>query len=283
MYPLDDTRIHPKQRFVNPFFRVLSHCTDYVPIFVHARQTVGYKKISLRRLLQKNVRSPKQMEIARFFLLLFQPLFEIPLGTVNGTTGIMCQNAILGHQRCDHGIRILIKHRVVSHTKSDLNVEIGVLFVQKLCLCDGVAHGLKFAGVDLDLFRDAHFFFGDATGLTDDRYHLKPLRTEQVGHDAGFLSQTFAECKTQLVVAHPLAELHRLLQAGPLTVAKPLNGRTVDVEIVILGQIVAGAAASITEAFRIGQFLGIFSGSLLAQARTVQFAQVYTVLSSLIL
>ena len=42
-------------------------------------------------------------------------------------------------------------------------------------------------------------------------------------------------------------------------------------------------AASITEAFRIGQFLGIFSGSLLAQARTVQFAQVYTVLSSLIL
>ena len=53
MYPLDDTRIHPKQRFVNPFFRVLSHCTDYVPIFVHARQTVGYKKISLRRLLQK--------------------------------------------------------------------------------------------------------------------------------------------------------------------------------------------------------------------------------------
>ena len=53
MYPLDDTRIHPKQRFVNPFFRVLSHCTDYVPIFVHARQTVGYKKIFLRRLLQK--------------------------------------------------------------------------------------------------------------------------------------------------------------------------------------------------------------------------------------
>ena len=66
MYPLDDTRIHPKQRFVNPFFRVLSHCTDCVPIFVHARQTVGYKKISLRRLLQKNVRSPKQMENARF-------------------------------------------------------------------------------------------------------------------------------------------------------------------------------------------------------------------------
>ena len=66
MYPLDDTRIHPKQRFVNPFFRVLSHCTDYVPIFVHARQTVGYKKIFLRRLLQKNVRSPKQMENAHF-------------------------------------------------------------------------------------------------------------------------------------------------------------------------------------------------------------------------
>ena len=153
----------------------------------------------------------------------------------------MRQNAILGHQRCDHGVRILIKHRVVSHTKSDLNVELGVLFVQKLCLCDGVAHGLKFAGVDLDLFRDAHFFFGDATGLADDRHHLKTLRTEQVGHDAGFLPQTFAECKTQLVVAHPLAELHRLLQAGPLTVAKPLNGRTVDVEIVILGQIVAGA------------------------------------------
>lgn len=39
---------------------------DYVPIFVHARQTVGYKKISLRRLLQKNVHSPKQMENARF-------------------------------------------------------------------------------------------------------------------------------------------------------------------------------------------------------------------------
>ena len=53
MYPLDDTRIHLKQRIVNPFFRVLSHCTDYAPIFVHARQTVGYKKISLRRLLQK--------------------------------------------------------------------------------------------------------------------------------------------------------------------------------------------------------------------------------------
>ena len=68
-----------------------------------------------------------------------------------------------------------------------------------------------------------------------------------------------------------------------MTVAKSLNGRTVDVEIVILRQIVAGAGGSITEAFRIGQFLGIFSGSLLAQARTVQFAQVYTVLSSLIL
>ena len=53
MYPLDDTRIHPKQRFVNPFFRVLSHCTDYVPIFVHARQTVGYKKTPLYRFLQK--------------------------------------------------------------------------------------------------------------------------------------------------------------------------------------------------------------------------------------
>ena len=51
MYPLDDTRIHPKQRFVNPFFRVLSHCTDYVPIFVHARQTVGYKKTPLYRSL----------------------------------------------------------------------------------------------------------------------------------------------------------------------------------------------------------------------------------------
>ena len=143
MYPLDDTRIHPKQRFVNPFFRVLSHCTDYVPIFVHARQTVGYKKTSRYRFLQKNVRSPSALENARFFLLLFQPLFEISLGTVNGTTGIMRQNAILGHQRCDHGVRILIKHRVVSHTKSDLNVEIGVLFVQKLCLCDGVAHGLS--------------------------------------------------------------------------------------------------------------------------------------------
>ena len=104
MYPLDDTRIHPKQRFVNPFFRVLSHCTDYVPIFVYARQTVGYKKTSRYRFLQKNVRSPKQMENARFILLLFQPLFEISLGTVNGTTGIMRQNAILGHQRCDHGI-----------------------------------------------------------------------------------------------------------------------------------------------------------------------------------
>ena len=53
MYPLDDTRIHPKQRFVNPFFRVLSHCMDYAPIFVHARQTVGYKKIPLRRFLKK--------------------------------------------------------------------------------------------------------------------------------------------------------------------------------------------------------------------------------------
>ena len=53
MYPLDDTRIHPKQRFVNPFFRVLSHCMDYVPIFVHARQTVGYKKTPLYRFLQK--------------------------------------------------------------------------------------------------------------------------------------------------------------------------------------------------------------------------------------
>ena len=56
MYPLDDTRIHPKQRFVNPFFRVLSHCTDYVPIFVHARQTVGYKKTPLYRFLQKKTR-----------------------------------------------------------------------------------------------------------------------------------------------------------------------------------------------------------------------------------
>ena len=66
MYPLDDTRIHPKQRFVNPFFRVLSHCTDYVPIFVHARQTVGYKKTSRYLFLQKNVRSPSALEIARF-------------------------------------------------------------------------------------------------------------------------------------------------------------------------------------------------------------------------
>ena len=95
MYPLDDTRIHPKQRIVNPFFRVLSHCTDYVPIFVHARQTVGYKKTSRYRFLQKNVRSPSALENARFILLLFQPLFEISLGTINGTTGIMRQNAIL--------------------------------------------------------------------------------------------------------------------------------------------------------------------------------------------
>ena len=35
-------------------------------IFVHARQTVGYKKTPLRRFLQKNVRSPKQMENAHF-------------------------------------------------------------------------------------------------------------------------------------------------------------------------------------------------------------------------
>ena len=54
MYPLDDTRIHPNQRFVNPFFRVLSHCMVCAHIFVHGRQTVGYKKASpLRRLLQK--------------------------------------------------------------------------------------------------------------------------------------------------------------------------------------------------------------------------------------
>ena len=133
MYPLYDTRIHPKQRFVNPFFRVLSHCMDYAPIFVHARQTVGYKKIPPPPPSAKNARSPSALENARFVLLLFQPLFEIPLGTVNGTAGIMRQNAILGHQRCDHGVRILIKHRVVPHTKADLNVELSVLLVQKLC------------------------------------------------------------------------------------------------------------------------------------------------------
>ena len=104
MYPLDDTRIHPKQRFVNPFFE-FCRIADYVPISpMHARQTVGYKKTPLYHFLQKNVRSPSALENARFILLLFQPLFEIPLGTVNGTTGIMRQNAILGHQRCDHGV-----------------------------------------------------------------------------------------------------------------------------------------------------------------------------------
>ena len=34
-----------------------------------------------------------------------------------------------------------------------------------------------------------------------------------------------------------------------------------------------------TEVFRIGQFFGILSGSLLAQARTVQLAQVYISIS----
>jgi len=48
----------------------------------------------------------------------------------------------------------------------------------------------------------------DSAGLADDRHHLKPLRTEQVGHDAGFLPQTFASVMETARAGYDLPENH---------------------------------------------------------------------------
>ena len=152
---------------------------------------------------------------------------------MDGAHWVVGQHPVFYHQGGNQCFGVLIEEGVVAHTKPQTNIELGVLAVEQLGLGNGVAHGLKLAGLELALLRHPGPGLVQSAGLADDGHHLEAVIPQDPLHHSGLLLQCRTESQTQLLIVHGSGELHDLLQAGPAAVASRLDGGAGDKKVVV--------------------------------------------------
>ena len=66
--------------------------------------------------------------------------FEIAVGAVDGGGRVVACDPVLGDQRGDGSIAVLVKQGIMAHAQTEGDIELGARLVEQLSLGDGVAH-----------------------------------------------------------------------------------------------------------------------------------------------
>ena len=138
-------------------------------------------------------------------------------------TGLWASTRSLTTSTVTRPVAVAEEQAVVPDAEPHQHGELAAVPVEQLGLRDRVAHRLEAAGTELLAVGETHLLLGDLAVLAGDGDDFEAVALEDAAQHVGVPDEADAAGDAELPKAHPLGELHDLLEPRPSAVALGLD------------------------------------------------------------